>query len=87
MEITITGKGSLLKRPVGMMESTLSELGVMAKTQNGFLPIKVKGPIKGGTATVDGSVSSQFLSGLLMALPLANSNSVLTESSRVSLTE
>jgi 3-phosphoshikimate 1-carboxyvinyltransferase len=77
MEITITGKGSLLKRPVGMMESTLAELGVIVKTKNGFLPIKVKGPLKGGTATVDGSVSSQFLSGLLMALPVAKDNSVL----------
>jgi 3-phosphoshikimate 1-carboxyvinyltransferase len=76
-EIIITGKGSLLKRPVGMMEPALLELGASIKTSNGFLPITVKGPIKGGIATVDGSVSSQFLSGLLMALPLAKNNSVL----------
>jgi 3-phosphoshikimate 1-carboxyvinyltransferase len=77
MEMTITGKGSLLARPFGMIESTLAELGVQVKTRDGFLPVKVKGPIKGGNATVDGSVSSQFLSGLLMALPLAKNDSVL----------
>jgi 3-phosphoshikimate 1-carboxyvinyltransferase len=76
-EIRITGKGSLLRRPVGMMESTLIELGASIKTQNGYLPIRVKGPLTGGNASVDGTVSSQFLSGLLMALPLAENNSVL----------
>jgi 3-phosphoshikimate 1-carboxyvinyltransferase len=76
-EIIITGRSSLLKRPVGMMESTLIELGATISTNNGFLPIHVKGPLKGGTASVEGSVSSQFLSGLLMALPVAVNNSVL----------
>lgn len=77
MEMTITGRGSLMSRPFGMIESTLTELGVLVKTREGFLPVKVKGPIMGGNANVDGSVSSQFLSGLLMALPLAKKDSVL----------
>jgi 3-phosphoshikimate 1-carboxyvinyltransferase len=76
-EIMITGRSSLLKRPVGMMESTLIELGASITTHNGFLPIQVKGPLKGGNASVEGSVSSQFLSGLLMALPVAANNSIL----------
>jgi 3-phosphoshikimate 1-carboxyvinyltransferase len=43
-------------------------LGVSIQSQNGFLPIQIQGPLKApNTITVDGSLSSQFLTGLLMA--------------------
>jgi 3-phosphoshikimate 1-carboxyvinyltransferase len=43
-------------------------LGVQINSQNGFLPIQIQGPLKTpATITVDGSLSSQFLTGLLMA--------------------
>ncbi len=70
-EVTITGRGSILKRPMGMMTEPLRELGVEVVDNDGFLPITVKGPMRGGSVEIDGSVSSQFLTGLLMALPLA----------------
>lgn len=73
--ITITGNGSLLERPVNMIETPLKELGVKCTTNNGFLPIIVCGPIKAGTTTVDGSISSQFITGLLITLPLLNGDS------------
>jgi len=76
-EITLKGEGSLQTRPVSMIEKTLIELGVECKTNNGYIPIHVKGPLRGGSAKVDGSVSSQFLTGLLYALPLLRSNSEL----------
>jgi 3-phosphoshikimate 1-carboxyvinyltransferase len=69
-ELTLEGKGSLLKRPMDMMESPLRSLGVECRTQNGLPPVKVKGPLSAGTISMDGSLTSQFLSGLLMALPL-----------------
>ena len=77
-ELTLTGNGSLLSRPVAMIEEPLRELGVDCRTSDGFPPVRVRGPLLGGSASVDGSVSSQFLSGLLMALPLAGRDSTLT---------
>ncbi len=74
-EITITGANSLKKRPMVMIEEALTQLGVKCKTTDGFLPISIQGPIKGGKIEIDGSVSSQLLTGLLMALPLASIDS------------
>jgi 3-phosphoshikimate 1-carboxyvinyltransferase len=76
--IELTGRGSLLSRPVSMLEDPLRELGVYCRTNRGFPPITVKGPLAGGTAGIDCSVSSQGLTGFLMALPVAKSNSTLT---------
>lgn len=73
--VTLTGQGSLKKRPVGMIEDPLSELGVVCKTERGFIPIRVKGPLKGGRVRVDGSSTSQFLTGLLMSLPVVPEDS------------
>lgn len=74
--ITITGKGSMAKRPVGMMIKPLTELGVAVESDD-FLPITVQGPLRGGEAEVDGYVSSQFVTGLMMALPLAAEDTIL----------
>ncbi|MFW5944962.1 MAG: 3-phosphoshikimate 1-carboxyvinyltransferase [Bacteroidota bacterium] len=74
-EITIEGEGSLKNRPMGILEQVLNEAGVKCETSNGFLPVRVKGPLKGGKISLDGSVSSQFLSGLLFALPLGGTDS------------
>lgn len=82
--VELTGEGSLTQRPVGFMEDTLRQLGVDIQSDKGLLPIKVKGPMKGGKATVDGSVSSQFLTGLLLALPTLKTDSVLTVSNLTS---
>jgi 3-phosphoshikimate 1-carboxyvinyltransferase len=76
--IRLDGRGSLKGRPVGMMEKPLTELGVRCSTVNGFPPVSVEGPLQGGEVEVDGSLSSQFVSGLLMALPLARNSSILT---------
>lgn len=73
--ITITGEGSLAGRPVGMIADALSQLGVAVVTNGGFLPMKLMGMISGRNAVIDGSSGSQLLTGLLMALPLLNSDS------------
>lgn len=75
--LTITGEGSLLARPVAMMEEPLKALGVWTATRSGYPPLVIQGPLKGGQASVDGTVSSQFLTGLLMALPKAGGDSLL----------
>ena len=65
--INIEGKGSLVKRPMHFFDEILPSLGVAIKSQNGYLPIEIKGPLQPSNITVDGSLSSQFLTGLLMA--------------------
>ena len=74
-EITISGGGSLKQRPMMMIEEALTQLGVKCKTTEGFLPITIQGPVTGGSIEIEGSVSSQLLTGLLMALPLAQKDS------------
>ncbi len=72
--LTLTGEGSLMNRPFDMVTSGLTALGV--KTTGGnSLPITIEGPLVGGEIEVDGSVSSQFLTGLLLALPFAEQDS------------
>ena len=75
-ELNITGTGSLLSRPIGFFNTVFPTLSVEVSTNNGFLPIKVKGPLSPQSITVDGSQSSQFITGLLMAYSAANARDV-----------
>ena len=65
--ITIEGKGSLLKRPMHFFDTIFPKLSINIQSQEGYLPINIKGPLKPVNIEVDGSLSSQFLTGLLMA--------------------
>jgi 3-phosphoshikimate 1-carboxyvinyltransferase len=76
-EINITGQGSILKRPFDMAEKPLKSLGVRVSSHDGFLPLTVKGPLRGGEVHADGSISSQFITGLLMALPVTTPDSII----------
>ena len=82
--IVISGEGTLLYRPMDMMIQPLRALGVDVRDGGGRLPIEVCGPMRGGEITVDGSVSSQFITGLLLALPLAEQDTVINVSKAVS---
>lgn len=82
--IVISGEGTLLYRPMDMMIQPLRALGVDVRDGGGRLPIEVCGPIAGGEISVDGSVSSQFITGLLLALPLAEQDTVINVSKAVS---
>ena len=74
---TIEGEGSLLVRPQTFFQDHLPQMGVKVESNEGKLPMVIHGPLKGGEMNVDGSMSSQFLSGLLMALPLIENDSIL----------
>lgn len=76
-ELTLTGEKSLTERPVSAIEGPLRELGAGISSEGGRLPIRVSGRLAGGTTEIDGSMSSQFLTGLLMALPLCEKDSIL----------
>lgn len=68
--LRLTCRGSLMQRPVSMMEKPLKDLGVSFTSRGGYPPVDVCGPMVAGRVVVDGSTTSQFLTGLLMALPL-----------------
>ena len=65
--ISIEGKGSLVKRPMHFFDEILPLVGVKVQSHKGFLPIQIQGPLVPATITIDGSLSSQFLTGMLMA--------------------
>jgi 3-phosphoshikimate 1-carboxyvinyltransferase len=65
----VEASGSLRSRPMETLEA-LSLMGGACETSGGYPPVFIRGPIRGGAVTVDGSKTSQFLTGLLMAAPL-----------------
>jgi 3-phosphoshikimate 1-carboxyvinyltransferase len=72
--ITINGKGSLLTRPMDFFDEVLPQVGVKITSNNGKLPLQIQGPLQPQNITVDGSLSSQFLTGLLFAYAAAFPN-------------
>ena len=77
--ITIEGKGSLLKRPMHFFDTIFPKLGIEIQSQLGYLPIQIKGPLKPANIEVDGSLSSQFLTGLLMAYAATDHTNAVIE--------
>ena len=69
--VTLTGDYSLQKRPMMPMISSLYNAGVKVGSARGNPPVQVCGPIVRDTLQIKGNVSSQFISGLLVAAPLA----------------
>jgi 3-phosphoshikimate 1-carboxyvinyltransferase len=77
VEVELRGEGSLAGRPVGMVREPLVALGVECSTNGGLPPVRVRGPLLPGRVVVDGGESSQFLTGLVMALPMTGGDSVV----------
>lgn len=66
-KLLITGAGSLVTRPMHFFDEVLPQLSVEVESQNGFLPLTIRGPLQPKDITLDGSLSSQFLTGILIA--------------------
>ena len=64
---TLTGDSSLRKRPMQPLLDSLEQLGAHCTSTNGKPPITIEGKASGGTTRIPGSVSSQFISALLIA--------------------
>lgn len=75
-EITINGSGSLVSRPMDFFDEILPQLDVKIKSNEGKLPMTIQGPLQPKNIEVDGSLSSQFLTGLLMAYAASNAKDV-----------
>ncbi|MEA2041975.1 MAG: 3-phosphoshikimate 1-carboxyvinyltransferase [Bacteroidota bacterium] len=76
-KFTISGKGSLNSRPVNFICETLTSAGLNCETENNRPPIHISGRLNGQTTEIDGSQSSQILTGLLISLPLIKEDSTL----------
>ena len=74
---SLTGEGSILNRSQSFFNEEFPKMGLEVESNNGFLPITLNGHLNPGIYKVDGSQSSQYISGLLMALPLLKSDSEL----------
>jgi len=65
----VNGKGSILTRPMDMVIDALSQLGKSVKSKQGKLPLQISGETKSGELKLDGSTSSQLLTGILIVAP------------------
>ncbi|PZF72439.1 3-phosphoshikimate 1-carboxyvinyltransferase [Taibaiella soli] len=66
--ITITGHGSLLRRQMFELKNILLQSGKVLEDFNGFLPLTISAPFHAGDLNIDGTLSSQYLTGALFAL-------------------
>ena len=71
--VILTGSPRMQERPIYPLAGALMSLGgaVEFLNKNGYPPLRVSGSLQGGTAIIDGSISSQFISSILMAAPYA----------------
>ncbi len=74
VEAEFVGHGSLNSRPIGIFSDILPPAGVDCKTE-GVLPLSVSGQLKSGEFKIPGNISSQFITGLLFALPMLEGDS------------
>lgn len=74
-EVTFTGHGKLLERPQSVYEEIFNEKNLFFYKDHN--QICLRGPLQGGSYTLKGNVSSQFISGLLFALPLCREDSII----------
>ena len=74
--VRILGTGSLAARPMNFFDDVLPRLGVKITSAGGRLPLEIEGPLQATDIEIDGSLSSQFLTGLLMAYSAAEAGRV-----------
>ena len=76
-ELVFDGKGKLVDRPLDSYYRIFDKQGLKYETTDGKLPLTVNGKLKPGNYEIDGNISSQFITGLLYALPLLDGDSKL----------
>lgn len=83
--VTVEGGGTLLRRDLSDVDDAVAACGGAAVSDGGGVPVTLREAVKGGIIEMDGSRSSQSVSGLLMTLPLLAGDSILTVSNAVSI--
>lgn len=79
---TFIGHGLLPQRPIGIFTEALPKAGVKCQTEGG-LPLTISGRLKSGRFEIPGNVSSQFITGLLLALPMLDGDSDIVLTSAI----
>ena len=74
-EFEFVGRGKLPERPMDDYYRIFKEKEIRFETDGGKLPLTVKGRLEAGKYSLEGNVSSQFVTGLLLALPIAGGSS------------
>ena len=69
-ETTLTGDSSLQKRPMQPLLDALESIGAKCSSNDGKPPVKISGKITGGDVSIQGNISSQFISALMICAPL-----------------
>ena len=82
-DVTVEGRKTLLGRPMKGADEMLAAFGVHLSSDH--VPLTVRGCLEGGNASVSGRNGSQLISGLLMALPMAEGRSTVTVTSPKSI--
>ena len=80
-EARFVGHGRLPERPHDVLLDAMAEHGAAADARR--LPLQLHGRLRGGTFALPGNVSSQYITGLLMALPLCAEDSVIRLTTRL----
>ncbi len=75
VETEFTGEGRLPSRPIGEFNSIFQGKGTQVDSTDGALPLKIRGQLKSGVFHVSGNISSQYITGLLLALPVLDGDS------------
>jgi len=75
-EIKVNGNGSLLTRPMEGFAEIFNQLGIEYTSKDDKLPVTICGPLVPRNIEIDGSLSSQYLTGILMAYSAAKANDV-----------
>jgi 3-phosphoshikimate 1-carboxyvinyltransferase len=78
-DVVLTGEPRMKERPIGHLVDALRLGGAQIDylEQENYPPLRLRGGFKGGEISVDGSVSSQFLTALLMTAPLAETDTLI----------
>ena len=77
IDSTINAHGRLSERPLSPLKEEMEKKGVVFETDNEF-PLHITGKLQSGEYELTGNISSQFISGLLFALPLLEGDSQIT---------
>lgn len=77
------GSGKLPERPITPYIREMGKHGAVITKTEGVMPFTMNGKLRGGEYVLEGDISSQFITGLLFALPLCSENSVIRLASKL----